>query len=189
VDYLMIKRALLAGAAILGVCFSLLAQETAIQPVSFNLNRVSPGDMVEGRAALQGTGSFSTLNKAWYGSGPLTLADRRLFSFPSAFGWVEAPSSGFLPAFTAEELPRMTPAETLARDPGVEAVDLLHKFDYVGGEVGVFYGRSTGKFNREVEQGYIFGEMVDGNTHIGVGAFYEHSSGSVPRIPRAVTGQ
>lgn len=183
----MIKRVLPAVTAFLGLCLSLLAQETAIwrsfKPASFNLNLTSASDMVEGRVALlQRTGSLSALNNAWSGSGPLTLVDGRLFSFPHAFGWVEAPPGGFLPAFTAQELPRTTSRETLAREPGDKEVDLLHKFDYVGGEVGVFYGRSTGKFSREVEQGYILGEVVDGNTRIGVGASYEHSSGNVPRI-------
>jgi hypothetical protein len=181
----MIKRALLAGALIFGVCFSLSAQEstTSSPAASFLFNRVSPSDMVEGRAALlQRTGSFRTLNNAWYGSGPLTLVDARLFSFPSAFGWVEATPGDFLPAFTAEALPRLTPVTTLARDSSGKAVDLSPKVDYVGGEVGVFYGRSTGKSSREVEQGYILGEVVDGNTHIMVGGSYEHSSGNAPRI-------
>ncbi len=60
------------------------------------------------------------------------------------------------------------------------AVSLLPKFDYAGGEVGFFYGKSSGKFGREVEAGYIFGEVVDGNTHISAGASYEHSNGRVP---------
>ncbi len=181
----MIKRALIAGAAILGVCVSLPAQETSSsgQPESFTLNRASPGDMVKGRVALKRTGSFRTSNDAWHGSGPLTLLERRLFSFPGAFGWVEATSINFLPVLTAEALPRVTSAETLVGDPGAKAVmDLPHKFDYVGGEVGVFYGRSTGKSKRDVEQAYIFGEVIDGNTHIGVGAFYEHSNGRDTRI-------
>ncbi len=185
----MINRALLAvaaGAAILGVCFSLSAQETStsvsIQPESFTLDQASPSDLVAGRAALERTGSFRTLNNAWYGPGPLTLVDGRLFSFPNAFGWVEATRHDFLPAFAAEALPRVTPVTRLARDTGSKAVNLSPKFDYVGGEVGVFYGRSTGKFSREVEQGYILGEVVDGNTHIIVGGSYEHSNGSVPHI-------
>lgn len=181
----MIRRALPAVAAILGLCVSLSAQEPtrSIQPVDFALNPTSPRDMVEGRTApLQRTGSFRTLNNVWSGSGPLTLVDGRLFSFPSAFGWVEATPIDFLPAFTVEGLPRVMPGTAVARDASVPAVDLLHRFDYVGGEVGLFYGRSTGKFSREVEQGYIRSDIIDGNTQISVGAFYEHSSGRVPRV-------
>lgn len=182
----MITRALLGLAAIPAFCFSLLAQELAVShsatSASFRLNQASAREMVEGRAALEKTGSFRTLSGGWQGAGPLTLVDGRRFSFPSAFGWVEAPPGDFLPAFTAEELPRVVPVEALARERGGQGIDLLHKFDYVGGEVGVFYGRSTGKFKREVEAGYIFGEVVDGNTHISAGASYEHSSGRDPRV-------
>ena len=76
----------------------------------------------------------------------------------------------------------MLPAVRSGRDSSNTAVDLLPKFDYAGGEVGVFYGKSSGKFGREVAAGYIFGEVVDGNTHITVGASYEHSSGRVPNV-------
>jgi hypothetical protein len=179
----MIKRALPAVAAILGVSFSLSAQEmmNPFQPAGFTLRQASPSEMVEGRVALRGTRSFRTLNNAWYGSGPLTLVDGRLFSFPSAFGWVEATPSNFLPTFAADVIPRTTSATSLAGDDDDKPVNLLHQFDYVGGEVSVFYGRSTGKSKREVTQGYILGEVVNGNTHIMVGGSYEHSSGRAPR--------
>ena len=172
-------------AAILGVCFSLSAQEkripSSIQPASLALSQVSPREMVEGRVALKGINNFRMLNNAWYGSGPLTLVDGRLFTFPRAFGWVEATPSDFLPVFTTQALPRATPVTILPGDTDSEAVDLPHKFDYVGGEVSVFYGRSLGKSKREVVQGSFLGEVVDGNTHVIVGGSYGHSSGHVPR--------
>lgn len=183
---LMIKWALPAVAAILGLCFSASAQEmktsSPIQPATLTLSQASPHEMVEGRAALERTGSFRTLNNVWYSAGPLTLLNGRLFSFPSAFGWAEATPSDFLPAFTAEALPGMTPVTTLAGDAGSRPVGLLRQFDYVGGEVGVFYGRSTGKFKGDVTQAYFVSEVVDGNTHIIVGGSYGHSSGKAPRI-------
>ena len=179
------KGALSTVAAILGVCFSLSAQEirtpSSIQRASFALSQASPREMVEGRVALRGINNFRTLNNAWYGSGPLTLVDGRLFSFPRAFGWVEATRSDFLPAFTGQALPRATSVTVLPGDSDSEAVDLPHPFSYVGGEVSVFYGRSIGKSKREVVQGSFLGEMVDGNTHIIMGGSYGHSSGHVPR--------
>ena len=172
-------------AAIFGVCFSLSAQEIKnpeLDPtVSFALSQASPREMVEGRVALKGINNFRMLNNAWYGSGPLTLVDGRLFSFPRAFGWVEATPSDFLPAFTTQALPRATPVTILSGDTDSEAVDLPHQFDYVGGEVSVFYGRSLGKSKREVVQGSFLSEVVDGKTHIIVGGSYGHSSGHVPR--------
>jgi hypothetical protein len=181
----MSKGALSTVAAILGVCFSLSAQEiripSSIQPAGFALSQASPREMVEGRVALKGIDNFRMLNTAWYGSGPLTLVDGRLFSFPRAFGWVEATPSDFLPAFTTQALPRTTPVTILPGDTDNRAVDLPHQFDYVSGEVSVFYGRSIGNSKREVVQGSFLGEVVDGNTHIIVGGSYGHSSGHVPR--------
>jgi hypothetical protein len=179
------KGALSTMAAIFGVCFSLSAQEiripSSIQPPSLALSQASPREMVEGRVALKGINNFRMLNNAWYGSGPLTLFDGRLFSFPRAFGWVEATPRDFLPAFTTQALPRATPVTTLSGDTDSEAVDLPQPFNYVGGEVSVFYGRSLGKSKREVVQGSFLGEVVDGNTHVIVGGTYGHSSGHVPR--------
>jgi len=172
-------------AAILGVCFSLSAQEIRIpsstQPASFSLSQASPREMVQGRVALKGTGNFRMLNNAWYGSGPLTLIDGRLFSFPRAFGWVEATPTDFLPAFTTQAVSRMAPVAILPGDTDAKAVDLPHQFDYVSGEVSVFYGRSLGKSKREVGQGSFQSQVLDGNTQIIVGGSYGRSSGHVPR--------
>ena len=43
-------------------------------------------------------------------------------------------------------------------------------------------GTSVGsKYSREVEQGYILGEIGNDKYQINVGAFYEHSSAHFPR--------
>ncbi|MEO7724455.1 MAG: hypothetical protein ABIU29_07170 [Chthoniobacterales bacterium] len=175
----MIKRTLPAMAAIFALSFSVSAQELA----SFTLARASASAMVEGRAALGEAGSFRTLNNFWNGNGPLSLVDGRLFSFPRAFGWVESTRGDFLPAFALQEVPRGIPAASPDRSTSGEKVNLFRKPDYVGGEVGVFYGRSIGgKYSREVESGYILGEIIEGNTRIQVGASYGHSTGNTPRI-------
>ena len=131
----------------------------------FSLQQVSPRDMVKGHVALQSHGSFAALNNAWHGSGPLTLVRPQLFSFPSAFGWLEGGADDLLPLFAP------------VSEPASKVFGLLPNPDYVGGEVGLFYGRSTGKHRLEVEQAYILGEIIDGNTHINVGASYERASG------------
>jgi hypothetical protein len=183
----MIKRALPFLAAFFAVGFSLSAQERETSDraglVDFTLPQATSSDLVEGPVTLERTGSFRVLNNAWYGRGPLTLVDGRLFSFPSAFGWVEGTPGDFLPDFTAEELPRVTPVGTLPRESGAKPFDLFRKPDYAGGEVGFFYGKSIGgKHSREVEAGYILGEIIQGNTHIGVGVSYEHSTGNRPLL-------
>ena len=179
------KGVLSTVAAILAVCCSLSAQEIRVpslmQPASLALSQASPREMVEGRVALKGIGNYRFLNNAWYGSGPLTLVDGRLFSFPRAFGWVEATPSDFLPAFSAQVLPRTNPVAILPGDPDTKAMDLPRQSEYVSGEVSVFYGRSIGNSNREVKQGSFLSQMVDRNTQIIVGGSYSRSSGQVPR--------
>lgn len=182
----MIKRALPVAAAILGLCVSVWAQEGKNSEASrFTLEQASPSTLVSGRATLARPGSFPSLHDAWHGGGPLTLVDGRSFSFPGTFGWVEATRANFLPTFSTSETPRVTapPSSTLARSESNEKPELFAKPDYVGGEVGVFFGKSFGgKYSRDVEAGYILGQIIQGNTQITVGASYGHESGKVPRI-------
>jgi hypothetical protein len=121
------------------------------------------------------------LNNGYNGLSPLTLADGRFFLFPSAFAWMEA-TPDFLPTFTAEEPRRVTPAATYRTDSNNKALDLLPKFDYAWGEVGFFYGRSSGKFGREVKQGNILGEIGNDKTQINFGASYGQSNGRSPFV-------
>ena len=154
----------------------------SIQPGRFTLGPLGLSGAVNTRSALGQANLFGTLNNAWYGPAPLTLADGRLFSFPNAFAWTEATPVGYLPVAALEEPARVTPAAKLTGDSGNKALDLLPKFDYAGGEVGFFYGKSNGKYGREVVAGYLLGEIVEGNTHITVGTSYEHASGRVPVV-------
>ncbi|CAN5384190.1 hypothetical protein BH20VER3_BH20VER3_09030 [soil metagenome] len=176
----MNQRALLGLAAIFGLCSATPAQERAKSDTLSTIRLTLERSMGAPGASDIGD-SFRALNGVWSGPAPVSLGDERLFSFPRAFGWVQAAPADFLPAFAPQPLPLMTAAPTRARDASGLAQDLPQKFDYVGGEVGLFYGRSTGKFRREVEQAYLLGEIVEGNTQITVGAYYEHSKGRAPR--------
>lgn len=171
----MIKPALLAVAGSLALSFSSPAQSPpAVDSLHFGLDAASLGLPTR-------THSFQLLNNVWRTPAPLTLADGDLFSFPSAFAWVETPSGEILPDFTAASLPRVSSFTAPRREAESKPFGLVPKFDYVGGEVGIFYGRSTGKYKREVEAGYLWSEIVEGNTHISVGASYQHVSGRIPR--------
>jgi hypothetical protein len=178
----MTKRALFAGAGFLGLCFSLSAQEAPslgpIQPGLFTLNQLGQSGVVGARSALRQTDFL--LSSAYGGLPSLMLANRQLFYFPSAFAWMEATPTAFLPPFTAMEPARVRPATAFARDSGDKAVDLRPDSSYAFGEVSVFYGRSTGKFGGEVKQGYILGGVGNDKTQITVGASYGQASGRVP---------
>jgi hypothetical protein len=182
----MSKHALFAMAGFLGLCASLSAQEVrdfgSVQPGRFTLSPLGPSGAVNTRSALGQANLFGTLNNAWYGPTPVALADGRLFSFPNAFAWTEATPVGYLPVAPLEAPARVASAAKLTGDSGNKALGLLPKLDYAGGEVGFFYGKSNGKYSREVEAGYFLGEIVEGNTHITVGASYEHASGRAPVI-------
>ena len=72
------------------------------------------------------------------------------------------------------------------KDSSKETVDLARKdwIDYVHGEVGFLYGRSTGKFGGELEQGYVIGTVGNDKFSITAGAAVENRSGRVPKFGR-----
>ena len=184
----MSKRCLIAVTVFFALGLSLSAQEVQRpgwgQPVRLTLNQAGVDGLVGTPAAENQTLLFGPLNGAWYGPAALTLADGRLFAFPSSFAWIEPAPVDYIPELLLAEPPRVTPAATLARNSTSTPVDLLPRVDYIGGEVGGFYGRSTGKNGLEVKGGYILSEIVEGNTHITVGASYEESNGRFPRLGR-----
>ena len=160
----MTKRALSAVAGFLGLCLSLSAQQ-AYRP-----------------------GFFTALNNS-ISLPSLALSDGRPFSFSSAvaspfsFAWME-PTPDFLPPLGTTAPPRANPAAAYPKDSSKEVVDMRkpNLFDYATGEVGFLYGRSTGKYGVEVEQGYIIGEVGNDKFHITAGAAFENSSGHLPRL-------
>jgi hypothetical protein len=99
---------------------------------------------------------------------------------------MEAPPADFIPAVSLAAPPptTATSAASLARNPTWRPVELLPRVDYIGGEVGGYYGRSTGKNGLEVKGGYIQSEIIQGKTYINFGASYEESSGRFPRWGR-----
>ena len=149
----MTKRALSAVAGFLGLCLPLSAQQSLLPDTLSALNTSSP--------------RFPSL----------TLSDGRLFSFSSAFNWMDATPPDFLPALSTTGPPRANASATTGKDSSKEVVDVRRPnlLDYASGEVGFLYGRSIGgKHGVEVEQGYIIGEMGDDKFHITVGASYEN---------------
>ena len=161
----MTKRALFAVAGFLGLCLPLFAQQTY---------RPDP---------------FSALNNS-ISLPSLSLSDGQRFSFsgavapPFSFSWMEPTPPDFLPALRTTAPPRAAAAAAYPKDSSKEVVDLQKRnlFDYAHGEIGFLYGRSTGKFSGDVEQGYFIGEVGNDKVHITAGAFYENSSVRFPRF-------
>jgi hypothetical protein len=154
----MTKRAFSAVAGFLSLCLPLFAQQTLLP------------------------GTFSVLdNNSVLRLPSLTLSDGGSFSFASAFNRLETTTPDFLPAVsmattTARSQRATAPAGT-AEDSSKEVADVQRpNFGYAGGEIGVLYGRSSGKFGRDVEAGYIIGEVGNDKFHITAGASYENST-------------
>ena len=132
---------------------------------------------------------FSALNNS-ISLPSLSLSDGQRFSFsgtvaaPFSFGWIEPTAPDFLPALSTTAPPRAHAAAAYPKDSSKEVLDVQkpNLFDYATGEVGVLYGRSTGKFSGDFEQAYIFSEVGNDKFHISVGAAYENSSGHFSRF-------
>jgi hypothetical protein len=174
----MTKRALFVVVGLLGCSLTLSAQR-AQQPDRFALNQ----SRIVSTHALD----LSTLNNAYYGFSALTILDGRPLSLSNAYTTFEPAPLDFPPIESAEFSTKVRTAGPTARDSDSKRVQLQPKvFDYVHGEVGVLYGTTVGssRFSREVESGYILGELGNDKYQINVGAFYEHSSGHIPRFGR-----
>jgi hypothetical protein len=122
--------------------------------------------------------SFFALPSIYSAPGAMTLADDAPFSFYRSFGWVGSTPVNFLPPFQAAAQPGATLAMTRIQEHGLSSrmPEFLPRIDYAGGEVGFFFGKSIdGKVDRQIESGYILGEIITGKTQISVGAYYEHA--------------
>lgn len=180
----MVKRALLAAFGFAGVWFSAAAQEpTSLeQPVTFeqlSLYRPELLATIDSSALLQ---QLSMPN----------LIGEQFLTMPAQFGWVDIQTADIFPVVfvKAAKTQKANTASLAARD-GKEAKDSsgemvsspLNPYHY-GGETGVFYGHSSGKFGRDDFGSYIVGGVGNDKVQISVGASYEESSGRFPRWVR-----
>ena len=161
----MTKRALFAVAGFAGLCLSLSAQQT------------------QGGEQLQLDGS--PLDRSSLRPPSLSLEDSQRFFFSTSFGLMQ-PAADFLPAFNPVEPQSVaSPKAPRRRDSLDNVVDLSSPSRIqVGGEIGFLYGRSSGKYGVEFEQGYIIGEVGNDYFHLTVGTSYERLSGRAPRWDR-----
>jgi len=157
----MTKRAFSAVAGFLGLCLSLSAQTSG--PEQFPL----AGSMLDG--------PFSRPS--------LSLADQERVSL-LALSW-QTPVD-FLPSFNRTEPQSVARPTQSSRGNSLDKTVEMQAPNrvYVGGEVGFLYGRSSGKYGREFESGYVIGEIGNDYFQLRVGTSYERSSGNVPRWGR-----
>lgn len=175
----MIKRALLAALGLLALCFPIAAQQTS--PLE-QADTVTLDQLGFYRPEIFNTVDSSILI---HNLPMLTFLDGQL-PVSSALGRMgRAPLDIFpIALVSAAETHEVntspaSPAPTL--DPPRDVIPLRLNPEYWSGEVGVFYGRSTGKFGREDFGSYIVGGVGNDKFQITVGASYDETNGRVPR--------
>jgi len=181
VSYLMTKRGLLPLVVFLGLGFSLARQASGSPPGhggAFTLAQLRNMTAANTGSVLFQPNLFKSLDNPVFG---FPFSNRDVFSLATTFNLVGTTPRSFLPFSPATESPRASLPETAAKDSSNRLFDLRPNFDYVTGEVGFLYGRSTGKFGGDYKEGYIFGEVGNDRIHISAGASYEEWNGRVPR--------
>ena len=177
----MMKRALVVIVGLLGFCFPLPAQQTPDAGSELTLYR---------------PGIFRTLNSSvlLHSLPVLNLLDGQRLPVSSELVRLEiAPLNLFsnAPSRVAETQKvsaapvYQTDGKDSGTDPKYSPAEMISSpLDriYYGGEVGILYGHSTGKFGGDLLQTYMVGEVGNDKFHITVGTSYEESSGRLPRF-------
>jgi hypothetical protein len=113
----------------------------------------------------------------------LTLSAGQRLPASSESGWTGMAQLDYfedeLPS--AAEVQQANAAPIDGKDSPSEVVNSQLNPIYYSGEVGFFYGRSSGKFDREIMQTYFLGGVGNEKFQITVGAAYQESNGSIPR--------
>ena len=190
VNSLMIRRALVIAFGFLGFCFPLMAQQTKRVERTKNETR-TPRQLRASaldtpvRLTLSRPEVFSAMHGSSFTDAYLTLA---LFNGPrlpasSELGWTGMgpldPFQDDLPS--AAELQQANSAPVDGKDLPSEIVSPPFSPFYYSGEVGVFYGRSSGKFEREIMETYFLGQIGNDKFQITVGGAYGESNVNAPR--------
>lgn len=175
---------MLAAAAFTGFCVSATAQAD-VETISRgelektgSLN-VGPALSLARPDLFHGADSTSLVR----GLPVLTLLDGRPFASSTELKWMGLSTLDVLPVayLNAVDVHKVgAPPRYGTEGPG-GVVNLRTNPIYTGGEVGVFYGRSTGKYGREDYSAYVVGGIGTDKFNITVGASYQESTIRLPR--------
>jgi outer membrane receptor protein involved in Fe transport len=187
----MIRRAVPAVLGFLGLCLPLTAQQNRPdqnEDETITAEQLQSTGAVEiaSALALYQPDSFSRSGNSVliYGFPALTLLDGRRFSISGQLGRL-TPLDFFPVAFlSAVDVKRINASPIYGTDSPGGVMNMGLNRNFAGGEFGVFYGKSSGKFGREEKQAYILGSVGNEKFQITGGAAYEESSGHVPRLDR-----
>ncbi len=176
----MMKRAFPAVIGFLSLCLPLAAQDETI--TTDELSATGEVDVAPA-LTLYRPDIFSTVDGLVliHDLPVLTLLDGRRFPISSSLGRMGMTAVDFVPlAFlSAVEVQKANPSPMYGTDRPGGTVNLQLKRFYGGGEAGVFYGKSGGKYGREDFQTYIIGGIGNDKFNITAGASYQESNGRV----------
>jgi outer membrane receptor protein involved in Fe transport len=183
----MLKWTIPALLGFLSVCSPLFAQRSdpflASDGDIFTSDRLGVTGEIDTASALARyrPDLFSVVNGSLliHGLPALTLLDGRRFPISGDLGRFGATPLDEVPlAFlSAVRVQTAGPSPRYGADAPAGVVDLRLNNVYTGGEFGVFYGASGGKYGREDFETYIHGSVGTDNFQISGGAAYERSSG------------
>ncbi len=178
----MTKGTLLALGGLLAAASSLCAQENAFDTITSDSLRLTGEVNTASALALDRPDLFRNVN------GSLLIHDlpttvllngRRLSIGGDSGRFGGSPLERIPVAFlrAARVYPAGSVPSSLAADAPGGVIDLQTNNYTSGGEIGVFYGGSGGKYGREDFQAYILGGVGNEKLQISAGASYQESSG------------
>lgn len=186
----MIKRALVIALGFLGFCLPLAAQQT--KRVERTKNETSTPRQLRTsaldnpvRLTLSRPEVFGAMHDSSFTDAYLTLAlfNGQRVPASSELAWKEMPPLDSLDDefLSAAELEQASAAPVDGKDSPSEMIRPPLSPIYYSGEVGVFYGRSSGKFEREIMETYFLGQIGNDKFQITVGGAYGESNVNAPR--------
>jgi hypothetical protein len=188
VNYLVIKPALFVVLGFLSFCSCLAAQQasrverskaetTALRELRFPRALDTPARLTLSRPEFSGAMHRSVFTEDLV---MLTLfAGERSPASNESGGMGMPPLDYFQDGAEAQEV---EPPRVDGKDSPSEVVTAPLSPLYYSGELGFFYGRSSGKFDREIMQTYFLGTVGNEKFQITVGAAYGESNVDVPRF-------
>lgn len=184
----MIKRALPAVAILLSVCLPLVVQAKGDEVITEDQLEISGAPDVGTALELYRPDLFKSVDSTLliHGLPALTLLDGRRFPISTELGRMGMTPFDLFPlAFlNSVSVEKVSPSPMVGTDYPGGVVDLRLNRTYVGGEIGVFYGKSGGRYGREDFETYMIGGVGNDKVHFTAGASYGESSGKIPRYSR-----
>ena len=178
----MIKRAASAVLGLLAVSLSAFAQQSYFDTVPVEELRKAAALDAAAALTLDRPDVFSTVDGALllHSLPVATLLDGRRFPLSGDTGRVfEMFPVAFL---NGVDVQKLTSSAASGTDAPGGTVDLRLNRYSAGGEFGIFYGKSDGKYGFDLFQSYIVGGVGNDKFNITAGAMYEESKGHEMRL-------